>query len=146
MSLSVASRAVCVRFLLLKFNLFAFVAIDLDTWRFSCSRFTFRDQSLLFVCEQLPTWPAPTVPATPLADVELLLVAVVVEPRVLQGTGVDRWGTGGGRVPPTFQLGGDHIGNVPPTFLLKKWKISCVLSPSNLHSLSACVIDTGVYK
>ena len=61
------------------------------------------------------------------------------------GTGVDRWGTGGGRVPPTFQLGGDHIGNVPPTFLLKKWKISCVLSPSNLHSLSACVIDTGVY-
>ena len=56
-------------------------------------------------------------------------------------------GDGGGRVPPTFQLGGDHIGNVPPpTFLLKKWKISCVLSPSNLHSLSACVIDTGVYK
>ena len=84
-SLSVASRDVCVRFLLLKFNLFAFVAIDLDTWRFSCSRFTFRDQSLLFVCEQLPTWPAPTVPAAPLADVELLLVAVVVEPRVLQG-------------------------------------------------------------
>ena len=62
------------------------------------------------------------------------------------GTGVDRWGTGGTRPPPTFQLGGDHIGNVPPTFLLKKWKISCVLSPSNLHSLSACVIDTGVYK
>ena len=60
-------------------------------------------------------------------------------------TGVDRWGTGGTR-PPTFQLGGDHIGNVPPTFLLKKWKISCVLSPSNLHSLSACVIDTGVYQ
>ena len=64
------------------------------------------------------------------------------------GTGVDRWGTGGdASPPPTFQLGGDHIGNVPPpTFLLKKWKISCVLSPSNLHSLSACVIDTGVYK
>ena len=56
-------------------------------------------------------------------------------------------GDGGGTRPPTFQLGGDHIGNVPPpTFLLKKWKISCVLSPSNLHSLSACVIDTGVYK
>ena len=62
------------------------------------------------------------------------------------GTGVDRWGTGGDASPPTFQLGGDHIGNVPPTFLPKKWKISCVLSPSNLHSLSACVIDTGVYK
>ena len=30
-------------------------------------------------------------------------------------TGVDRWGTGGTR-PPTFQLGGDHIGNVPPHF------------------------------
>ena len=56
-------------------------------------------------------------------------------------------GDGGDASPPTFQLGGDHIGNVPPpTFLLKKWKISCVLSPSNLHSLSACVIDTGVYK
>ena len=56
-------------------------------------------------------------------------------------------GGGGTRPPPTFQLGGDHIGNVPPpTFLLKKWKISCVLSRSNLHSLSACVIDTGVYK
>ena len=55
-------------------------------------------------------------------------------------------GDGGGTRPPTFQLGGDHIGNVPPTFVLKKWKISCVLSPSNLHSLSACGIDTGVYK
>ena len=50
------------------------------------------------------------------------------------------------KISPTFQLGGDHIGNVPPICLLKKWKISCVLSPSNLHSLSACVIDTGVYK
>ena len=65
--------------------------------------------------------------------------------RDISTTGVDRWGTG--EVPPTFQLGGDHIGNVPPpTFLLKKWKISCMLSSSNLHSLSACVIDTGVYK
>ena len=27
--------------------------------------------------------------------------------------GVDRWGTG---MPPTFQLGGDDIGNVPPIF------------------------------
>ena len=32
----------------------------------------------------------------------------------------------GGTRPPTFQLGGDHIGKVPPTFLLKKSKISCV--------------------
>ena len=71
---------------------------------------------------------------------------VFVASRMPMYTGVDRWGTGGTR-PPTFQLGGDHIGNVPPpTFLLKKWKTSCVLSPSNLHSLSACVIDTGVYK
>ena len=35
-------------------------------------------------------------------------------------------GGGGTRPPPTFHLGGDHIGNVPPTFLLKKSKISCV--------------------
>ena len=48
--------------------------------------------------------------------------------------GVDRWGTEGTRPSPTIQLGGDHIGNITLTFLLKKWKISCVLSPSNLHS------------
>ena len=62
-------------------------------------------------------------------------------------TGVDRWGTGG-RVPPHFSAwwGPHRKCPPPPTFLLKKWKISCVLSPSNLHSLSACVIDTGVYK
>ena len=65
----------------------------------------------------------------------------------LDGTGVDRWGTGGTRPPPTFQLGGDHIGNVPPPlFCLKSGKSHVFLSPSNLHSLSACVIDTGVYQ
>ena len=50
--------------------------------------------------------------------------------------GVDRWGTGGGtRPPPTFQLGGDHIGNVPPTlFCLKSRKYHVCSSSSNLHS------------
>ena len=38
-------------------------------------------------------------------------------------------GDGGGTRPPTFQLGGDHIGNVPPTFLVKKWKnLMCFVS------------------
>ena len=46
---------------------------------------------------------------------------------IVTSMGVDRWGMGGRVPPPTFQLGGDHIGNVPPTFWLKKWKISCVL-------------------
>ena len=44
-------------------------------------------------------------------------------------TGVDRWGTGGTR-PPTFQLGGDDIGNVPPPlFCLKSGKshVFCLL-------------------
>ena len=56
-------------------------------------------------------------------------------------------GDGGDAPPPHFSAWwGPHRKCPPPTFLLEKWKIPCVLSPSNLHSLSACVIDTGVYK
>ena len=50
--------------------------------------------------------------------------------RILSVTGVDRWGTGGGTRPHTFQLGGDHIGNVPPPlFCLKSGKshVFCLL-------------------
>ena len=50
------------------------------------------------------------------------------------GMGVDRWGRGGDASPPAFQLGGDHIGNVPPLFCLKSGKSHMFLSPSNLHS------------
>ena len=48
--------------------------------------------------------------------------------------GVDRWGTRGTRPPPSFQLGGDHIGNVPPLFCFKGRKYHVCLSSSNLHS------------
>ena len=40
-------------------------------------------------------------------------------------------GDGGGMRPPTFQLGGDHIGNVPPIFC-KSGKSHVFLSSSNL--------------
>ena len=44
-------------------------------------------------------------------------------------------GDGGTRPPPTFQLGGDHIGNVPPPlFGLKSRKYHVCSSSSNLHS------------
>ena len=44
-------------------------------------------------------------------------------------------GDEGTRPPPTFQLGGDHIGNVPPPlFCLKSRKYHVCSSSSNLHS------------
>ena len=45
-------------------------------------------------------------------------------------------GDGGGtRPPPTFQLGGDHLGNVPPPlFCLKSRKYHVCSSSSSLHS------------
>ena len=44
-------------------------------------------------------------------------------------------GDGGGDAStPTFQLGGDHIGNAPPLVCLKREKYHVFGSPSNLHS------------
>ena len=61
--------------------------------------------------------------------------------------GVDRWGTEGTRPPPIFQLGGDHIGNVPPPlFCLKSGKFHVFYLPLTYIRLSACVIDTDLYK
>ena len=59
--------------------------------------------------------------------------------RGLSECGPTEWirsvGDGGDASPPTFQLGGDHIGNIPPPlFCLKSGKSHVFLSPSNLHS------------
>ena len=61
--------------------------------------------------------------------------------------GVDRWGMGGTR-PPTFQLGGDHIGNVPPptSFAEKVENLMCFYLLLTYIRLSACLIATGVLE
>ena len=59
--------------------------------------------------------------------------------------GVDRWGMGGRVPPPTFQLGGDHIGNVPPPpHFLSKSRV--FLSSSNLHSDDSFVSLRNRYR
>ena len=55
-------------------------------------------------------------------------------------------GDGGGTRPPTFQLGGDHRKCPPPLFGLKSGKSHVFYLLLTYIRMSACVIDTGLYK